>query len=316
TLQHHPGAAIQQLGSEAVTRQLIAPLFKGTFRIFHDVALVNQRHRRLVMVNRILDRSANQSLSPLFRHWFDSDPATFGKADLGNPHLFLQELNHFLGFRTIGLPFNARINVFGVLPKNHHIGQLRMLDRTGHPSKPTDGPNTGIEVQLLTQSNVQRTYPSADGGRQGAFDTDRKLTQRLKGFFRQPDIVTIYFGGLFAAINFHPHNSPLGAITFTDSAINHFAHDRCDINTNTIPFDKRNDRKIWHIQGKIPMDGNFVTIGRNLDLLVSHVHSMSICDNEDKAPYLAAERASMMQTLEYKEAVVLLPSKQQTFKIA
>ncbi|GIR80882.1 MAG: hypothetical protein CM15mP82_4340 [Methanobacteriota archaeon] len=53
------------------------------------------------------------------------------------------------------LPFDACIYVFTFLPEDHHVNCLRLLNRTRGSCVPSNWPDTGIEVELLSKCNVQ-----------------------------------------------------------------------------------------------------------------------------------------------------------------
>src|SRR5690606_27893995 len=120
-LELHPRAAVQQLGTELVASHFVAPLLEGTFGELHDVALVHDGHGAAVVVYRILQCLAHQTLGALLGYRLDADTATFGKADLGDAHFLGQELDHLLGFRGACLPLDTGVDVFGVLAEDDHV---------------------------------------------------------------------------------------------------------------------------------------------------------------------------------------------------
>ncbi len=144
-LHRDPRAAIDGLAAELVTRQLVAPILEGALGELHDIALMHQGHRLTIVGDGILDRGAHQALRPLLGARFHPDATVIGEADLVDPHLLAQEVNHLLRFGAVGLPFDTGVDVFGVLAEDHHIGQLRLFHRARRP----------LVVAYRTQTDVQ-----------------------------------------------------------------------------------------------------------------------------------------------------------------
>src|SRR5690606_20117314 len=103
-LHLHPGAAVEQLGTKALGRQLVAPVLEGPFGVFHDVALVHQGDTGLVVVDGVLDRLAYQALGAFTGNRLDADAATLVEAYLGNAHFLTQEANQFRRLGAVGGP--------------------------------------------------------------------------------------------------------------------------------------------------------------------------------------------------------------------
>src|SRR5690606_25910177 len=95
-LELHPRAAIDQLGAELARGERIAPITEAAFGELHDVALVDQGHAGLVVVDRVLDRLAHEALGTLARDRLDADARGGREADLLDPELFLQDLDELL----------------------------------------------------------------------------------------------------------------------------------------------------------------------------------------------------------------------------
>ena len=66
-----PGPAIKGGSPEQVGRDLVAPLHECTLGVLHDVALVDERDRGLVVVDRVLDGGLDEALGALLadRSW-------------------------------------------------------------------------------------------------------------------------------------------------------------------------------------------------------------------------------------------------------
>src|SRR5690606_29286874 len=156
-----PRTAVQVGGAEFLARHLVTPLAERAFGELHDVALVHQRHRYAVVVNRVADRLAHQTLRTLLGYRLDADPGAIGKADAGDAHLPLQEINHPLYIVRAGRPLDTGVNVLGVFAENHHIGQLRRFQWRHHARKILNGPDTGVQIQRLADGHIQGTDAAA-----------------------------------------------------------------------------------------------------------------------------------------------------------
>ena len=151
----YPRSAINEFTTKALNGQFIAPFFKCTFGIFHDVAFVYQSHIWLIMINRKLNRFAHETLCTFFRYRFDPNTATFRETNFGHAHFFFKKLNYFFAFRRICFPFNPCIDIFRIFTKDHHIGLFGMLNGTRNSFKPANRSDTDIQIQFLTQSDIQ-----------------------------------------------------------------------------------------------------------------------------------------------------------------
>ena len=67
--------------------------------------------------------------------------------------------------KRIRLELDARVDVLGVLPEDHHVHLLRVLHRAGDALEVPDGPEADVEVEQLTERNVQA--PDAAAHRRG-----------------------------------------------------------------------------------------------------------------------------------------------------
>jgi hypothetical protein len=59
--------------AELLRRHLVAPVLEGALGELHDVALVDQRHRRPLVVDGVLDRLAHQPLAAELADRLDAD---------------------------------------------------------------------------------------------------------------------------------------------------------------------------------------------------------------------------------------------------
>src|SRR5690606_25783230 len=106
-------------------------------------------------------------------------------------------------------------------------------------------------------------------GRQWPLDGNHVIAHYLQGLFWQPGIWIVYLGGFFTGIDLHPGNLALATVGFLHGSVDDLDHYRTDVHTNAVAFYIRNDRIVRNVQGVIGVDGDFVTVGWHLDLLVS-----------------------------------------------
>ena len=226
--------------------------------------------RLAVVVHHILQGFARQTLGAFSGDRFDADAAVLVETDFGHTHFFFQELDHLVRFRRTGFPFDAGINVFGVLAEDGHVDVARLFDRTGHAFKPTHGAQADIQIELLAQGYVQGANTATDRRGQRALDRHDVFLDCIQCFLRQPCVLIVDLSGLLACIDLHPGDFALTAVGFINGCIDDLDHDRADIDTDAVTFDVRNDRVVGHVQGVVCIDGDFFTCGWNLDLVVSH----------------------------------------------
>src|SRR5690606_12046547 len=169
-LEFAPRAAVDRLGAELFASQLITPVTETAFRELHDVALVNQGNGGAVVVDRVLDGFAYQTLRTFARHGLDTDTGGFGGADLVDAEFLLQEVDQLACVGAARLEFDAGVDVFGVLAEDDHVGLLGLTHRRRNTLEVLDRAQADVQVELLAQSHVQRTDAAADGRRERALD--------------------------------------------------------------------------------------------------------------------------------------------------
>ena len=178
---------------------LVAPVPEGPFRELHDVALVDERHGLALVVDRVLDRHADQPLRARLGDRLDAD-ARIGTDALA--HLARQELDDALGLRRALRPLDAGVDVFGVLAEDDHVHQLGALDRRRRALEVADRPHAGIQVEDLAQRDVDAADAAADRRGQRALDGDLVGSHRLERVVREP-LAELLFG-LFARRDLEP----------------------------------------------------------------------------------------------------------------
>ena len=230
----------------------ITPVLKSAFGKLHDISLVYQGHRRQSTFQRITDGTTHQTLRPFPRNGFYAERRAFRETDFRNAHLFGQELQKFGGFGGSGIPFDPGVNIFGIFPEDMHIDLLGFLNRRNHPLEPTNRTQTYEQIELLTQSHVQRTDTPTDRSGQRTLDTNLIGSESLHRFIRQP--APGLFKSLLTGQHLFPQNGPAVSIGFFQSSPHHALSRRRNFGTYTVPFNKRNFHLIGHLKPALRID--------------------------------------------------------------
>ena len=107
-----PGAAVEGGGAEVLDGDFVAPVAEGAFGEFHDVAFVDEGDGVAVVVDRVLNGGFYEAVSAFLRYGFDADAGGFGKADFGDAHVALKEVDDLFDFVGAFLIFDAGVDVF------------------------------------------------------------------------------------------------------------------------------------------------------------------------------------------------------------
>ena len=248
--------------------QGIRPVTEGTFGVLHDVALVDDRHVGLVVVNGVLNGFANQALCPLARNRLDTDTRGIGEPDFAHTHFVLQKLDEFLRLLALGFVLDAGINVFRVFAEDDHVDLVWLFHGAWHALEVLHGAQADVQVKLLAQGHVQRTDAPPHRRGQRPLDGHQVLAHGSQGFFRQPHIRTIHLSGFFARVNFHPVDFFLPTVSLGHGSIHHFDHHGGDVHTRAVTLDVGDDGLVRHIQRQIGVDGDLLPCGGYFDVLV------------------------------------------------
>ena len=260
---------------EFLARNLVSPAAERTFGELHDVALVHQGHRFASVVDRVLDGLAHQALGTEFRNRLDAQTRVIEELGV---QLFAQEFGELEVFGRAGLVFDTGIDVFGVLAKDHHVNFAGGLQRTGHPGIVADRAHAGIQVQILTQRDVERAEAAADRRGQRPLDRNDEVAERLQRFGGTV-VAIVEPGRLFAEKHFTPVDPAFAAVRFFDRRIPDPQTGPGDVRTDTVTFDVANDRLARHQQLAI-FDANFFA-GFRVSNVSSHLR-LSPCGIRDR----------------------------------
>ena len=169
-------------------------------------------------------------------------------------HVLVEEFDQLGALRSSLLPFDAGVNVFGILAEDDHVHALGMLHRRGHALVILHRAHATIEVQNLPQCNIQRADPAAHGSGQRAFDGNSKFANRIDGIVRQPVIELCL--GFFPRENLVPGHAALAFVGFFRSRVEDAERRLPDVAPGAITLDEGDD---WIVR-------NVVLAGRIADL--------------------------------------------------
>ena len=226
--------------------QFISPLAECAFGKFLDVSLVHQGHALAPTLEGKLDGHAHQALGA-------GDGDRLDAHSRIQAHLFFSALQHFLieeldqarHFRGSLLPFDAGIDVFGVLAIDHDIHAFRMLHRRGHALVVLDRSHAGIKIENLAQGHVQRPDTAAHRRSQRPLDGHAEFADGIHAVIGEPGLELGH--GLFAGKNLEPHNSPLAPVSLLHRRIEHPHRRLPDIAARAVALDERNNRIVRNL---------------------------------------------------------------------
>src|SRR5262249_42246306 len=149
-----PRSSVDLDRATRVLRQRVAPVAERALGELHDVALVHQGDALSLMLDRVRNRGPDEARRALETHRLDANTDRSaarpvraadrlpkrGSFRLGAEtdllerlrELLLEEVEQPLRFGRARRPFDAGVDVFGVLPEDHHVDLLGALDRRRH----------------------------------------------------------------------------------------------------------------------------------------------------------------------------------------
>jgi len=74
-------------------------------------------------------------------------------------------------------------------------------------------------------------------------------------------------------MNGHPPDLAIIAVGDLDSRFDDIEHDRCDITSDPVALDIRNDRKIRDVDRMVRVDRDSLAVGGHIDMIVVHGES-------------------------------------------
>ena len=190
------------------------------------------------MVDGIPNGLGHQTLRADFRHRLDADGTLLPEGLYAQ--LAHQEVAQPIGFLAPRLEFDAGVHVLDVLPENHHIELLRLPDRRRNAGEPADRADTGVEVEDLSQRDVEGAHPAPDWGSEGALDGHPVLADDGDGVVGEPG--TGGFEGLLAGEHLAPDDALLSAGGLGHGGVEDPLRRAPDVGPGAIPLDEGDDR--------------------------------------------------------------------------
>src|SRR5262249_23641040 len=154
----------------------------------------------------------------------------------------------------IGVPFDAGVNILGVLAKDHHVDFLRLLDGARHAGEIPDRAQAHVQIELLTQGDIERADAAADGRGQRPFYRHHVIAHDSQRLVGKPDVGAVNPGRLLAGVDLHPVDLPLAVIGLRDGRVDDANHHGRDVEAGAVALDVRNDRIVGYVEAKILVD--------------------------------------------------------------
>ena len=195
-----------------------------------------------------------------------------GEADLAHAHLVLEEVDHLPRAVGLGLPFDSRVDVLGVLAEDDHVGLRRVAQRARNAGEVAHRPQADEEVELLAQRHVERAEAAADRRRQRALDRDRVLARGVERLVGEPDVAAVEPRRLLARVDLQPVDLPRAAVGLLDGRVDDRLHHRRDVDPDPVALDERDDRVV----GRRLARHDPRAAGWNLDVRLG-AHSPTVC---------------------------------------
>src|SRR5208283_2998929 len=102
----------------------------------------------------------------------------------GNIRLFPQKREYAPGFFAALFPLDAHVKIFRILAEDDEINALRMSERAGKPIKVSDRPHARVEIEYLSEIDIDTAKASAN----------RRCERTLQCYLALPDTAERAFG--------------------------------------------------------------------------------------------------------------------------
>ena len=247
-LHRVPGAAVEGGGAEVLGGDLVAPLHEGALGELHDVALVDEGDRGLVVVDRVLDRGLDEAGGAFLGDGLDADAGGVGEADLAEAvgEVVFEELLELGGFFGAVLELDAGVDVLGVFSEDDHVGLLGVLDGGGDACEVADGAEAGVEVEDLAEGDVEGADAAAGGGGEGALDADEVFGEVVEGGLGEP-----FAGGVVGFVAGHdlvPVDLAVAVVGLFDGGVEDELGGVPDVGAGAVAFDEGDDGVVGDVE--------------------------------------------------------------------
>jgi len=240
--------------------QLVAPVAEATFGELHDVAFVDERDSFAVVVDGVFDGGFDEALGAFARDRLDAEACAIGEADLGElfGEVVLEELLEFRSILGAFLELDACINIFGILAEDGHVDEFGLLDGRGDADEPADGAKAGVEVEDLTECDVERADAAADWRGERAFDADEVFLEGIEGGIGEPVLRGVEC--FFASEDFEPVDFLFAFVGFFYGCIDDANRGTPDIGACAVAFDEGDDGVVGDVELAV-FDGDGLACG-------------------------------------------------------
>src|SRR3989449_4111694 len=229
------------LVAEPLSRDLVPPLPEPALGELHDVAFVDERDRAATDAQRVLDGFRDQALGAELGHRLDADRAP--GADLGAEPLG-EEPDHGIGFGAAGPVLDPGVHVLDVLAEDHDVELLRLAHRAGHALDVAHWPDAGVQVQDLTQGDVEGSDPPSDGSGQRTLDGHAVRPDGVQSGLGKP--VPDLLEGFLPGQHLEPVDAAFAARDLLDHGIEYLPGGAPDVGSCAVAFDEGDDGVVRH----------------------------------------------------------------------
>ena len=174
----------------------------------------------------------------------------------------------FLASGRSGRPFDAGVNVLGVLAEDDHVHFFGALHGRRNPGEIHDRPQTNIKVEHLTQRHIEGTDAPSHRRGQRTLDAHQIFFEGFHRIVREP-ILELVESGL-PGIDLEPGDLLLPAVGLLDRRVEDAHRGAPDVRTRAVAFDERKDRIVRNFQHAV-LDGDLFALGR-FDVLIAIGH--------------------------------------------
>ena len=209
---------------------------------------MDEGQRLALILDGVLDGRTDEALGAWAGDWLDAEADGVGlfgaEADLLKlfREVRLDEVERLEGDLGTGFEVDTGVDVLGVLAEDHHIDLTGVLYRRRYAREPLDGTEADVEVELLTEGDVEGT--DATAGRRGerALDTDEVVAESGERGLGQP--ISGRLEGLLACEDLKPLDLALAGVGLGDRGVEDADRRAPDVRAGAVAFNKGDDRMV------------------------------------------------------------------------
>src|SRR5215467_4829003 len=161
---------------------------------------------------------------------------------------------------------DSRIHVLGILAEDYYVDSLWMLNRGRNAVEIAYRPYARVEVQHLSERNVEAANTASHWSRQRTLDGNREFGDRVDSVVGQP--LTELIESLFAGKYLVPSHPALAPIGFFHRCVEDPPGSAPDVPAGPVAFYKRDDGIVRDLQGSA-RDSYSLAVGWGLNAVKS-----------------------------------------------